>query len=77
MFLIKIFIVVLIILAYLNLFERSDFLNIIVPSLILIIFYTSLNRNVVGILNGFLIAVGGVIAYDLLWFVFSASVIYY
>ena len=72
--LIKLFIISLIILGFLNTFVRSDFINIIVPTMILVIFYTSLNKNVVGYLHMFIIAIAATLGYDLLWFLFSSSV---
>ena len=72
--LIKIFIMSLIALGFINSFIRSDFLNIIVPTMILVIFYTSLNRNVVGYLQMFLIAIAATLGYDLIWFLFSSGV---
>jgi hypothetical protein len=72
--LIKLILIILIALGYLNNLSRSDFVNIIVPTLILVIFYTSLNSNVIKFLNIFLIMILGALGYDLLWFLFSASV---
>lgn len=42
--------------------------------MILVIFYTSLNRNVVGYLQMFLIAIAATLGYDLIWFLFSSGV---
>ena len=72
--LIKIFIIISIVLAFINTFIRSDFINIIVPTIIVVIFYTSLNSNTVGNLKLFLILIAGALGYDILWFLFSASV---
>jgi hypothetical protein len=72
--LIKLFILTLIGLGFINSFIRSDFINIIVPTIILVIFYTSLNRNVVGYLQMFLLAIAATLGYDLLWFLFSSGV---
>ena len=74
MWLIKIFIFLNIILGYVNTFARSDFLNIIMPSVILVIFYTSLNKNVIGFLQIFIFAVLGTIVYDTIWFLLSSFV---
>ncbi len=71
---IKLFIITLIILGFINTFERSDFLNILVPTVILVIFYTTLNNNVSRYLQMFLIAIVVTVAYDFLWIIFSSGV---
>ncbi len=72
--LIKIFIISLILFGFVNTFERSDFINIIVPTIILLTYYTTLNRDVMRHLQMFLIAIGATLAYDLLWLFFSSGV---
>ncbi len=72
--LIKLFIIVLIGLGFMNSFVRSDFINIIIPTIILVVFYTSLNKNVIMSLEMFLYAIFFALGYDLIWFLFSASV---
>jgi len=72
--LIKFFIIILVALGFINSFVRSDFINIIVPTLILVIFYTSLNKNVSFYLKTFLYAIIATILYDLIWFLSSGSV---
>jgi hypothetical protein len=71
---IKLFIISLILLGFINSFERSDFLNILVPTVILVIFYTTLNNNVSRYLQMFLIAILVTVAYDFLWLIFSSGV---
>lgn len=73
MWLIKILIFSDVILGYINTFARSDFINIIIPTIILVIFYTTLNRNVVLNLHVFLIAIAGSLVHDLLWLLFCAG----
>jgi hypothetical protein len=71
---IKLFIFLLIILAYINTLIRSDFINIIVPVYMLIVYSTTLHIDVVSKLNFFLILVGLCLGYDALWFIFCSSV---
>jgi hypothetical protein len=71
---IKLFIISLILLGFINSFERSDFLNILVPTVILVIFYTTLNNSVSRYLQMFLIAILVTVAYDFLWLIFSSGV---
>ena len=72
--LIKLFILLLILLGFINTFERSDFISIMVPTIILVIFYTTLNNNVAKYLQMFLVAICATIVHDLLWIIFSSGV---
>jgi hypothetical protein len=72
--LIKFLLLLIVMLSFINLFDRSDFVNLMLPIVILIIFYTSLNNNVVGYLNLFIIGIAGSFVYDILWFFLASSV---
>jgi hypothetical protein len=72
--LIKFLLLLIVVLSFINLFDRSDFINLMLPIVILIIFYTSLNNNVVGYLNLFIIGIAGSFVYDILWFFLASSV---
>ena len=72
--LIKFFLIMWVSLAFLNLMDRSDFVNYILPIGILVVFYTSLNNNVERNLNLFILLIAFSLVYDLIWFIFSGSV---
>ena len=74
MWLIKILIFICYSLGLINTFIKSDFINILVPTFILVIFYTTFHKDQLRNLNLFLIFIGVALGYDLLWFCFSASV---
>lgn len=72
--LIKFLLLIFVVLSFINLLDRSDFINFMLPIMILIIFYTSLNNNVVGYLNLFIVCISGSLIYDVIWFFLAASV---
>lgn len=74
MWIIKLCIVILMIIAFINTLIRSDFISILVPSVIWVVFYTSFNQDINGYLFKFLLLVSGSVVYDILWLFFSGIV---
>ena len=73
MSLILIFSSLSLIISYLNLFLKADFVNVLVPLYILVIYFTSINSNLMQNLKQFLYSLFTTLAYDLIWLIFHFS----
>lgn len=54
--------------------SRSDFIGIIIPMLIYIVFLTTFKNDVLRNLNRFILALGINLAYDLFWILINLKV---
>ncbi len=54
---------------------RSDFVGIIIPIIIFLIYQTTFKQEVLKNINRFIMAISGNIAYDLLWILINLKVI--
>ena len=71
----KLLLVVTLILAFLNMFLKADFINVVIPMYILMITFTTLDQNPASYIHSFLVMIGFTLASDLLWIIFHDSVI--
>lgn len=71
----KILLIATLVIAFLSLFLKADFINIIIPMYILMVSLTSLNQSPLEYLNSFLVLIGITLCSDLLWVIFHDSVI--
>jgi hypothetical protein len=75
MIIIKVCLIIQIILGVFNTLVRSDFLNIIIPFIIFTIINTSTYSTMRKIIDNCIILLVVNIIYDILWFLFTSSVI--
>jgi hypothetical protein len=75
LYVVKICLLVNFLIGVFNTTARSDFINIMVPFGILLIISTAFNENKKRHLGNFVIVMGFSLLYDILWFLFSETVI--
>ena len=73
----KILLLILLVLSFLNMFTRADFINILLPVYMLAIFSTSLQSKLINNLQLFFIAATLTLGTDFLWLFFRSSVSFY
>ena len=70
----KLLLLILLVLSFLNMFTRADFINILLPVYMLAIFSTSLQSKLINNLQLFFIASTLTLGTDFLWLFFRSSV---
>lgn len=73
----KLLLLILLVLSFLNMFTRADFINILLPVYMLAIFSTSLQSKLINNLQLFFIASTLTLGTDFLWLFFRSSVSFY
>ena len=73
----KLLLLILLVLSFLNMFTRADFVNILLPVYMLAIFSTSLQSKLINNLQLFFIASTLTLGTDFLWLFFRSSVSFY
>jgi len=77
LFLIRICLYSLIVLSFLNMFTRADFINMLLPVYMIAMFSTSFGSKMLENLKLFLIAATLTLGTDFLWLFFRSSVIFF
>lgn len=73
----KLLLLILLVLSFLNMFTRADFINILLPVYMIAIFSTSLQSKLINNLQLFFIASTLTLGTDFLWLFFRSSVSFY
>jgi len=68
------FIIIVLALSLFVSVNRSDFIGVIIPIIIYVIYSTTFKREVLKNINRFIIGIGANLAYDLLWLLINLKV---